>query len=103
MKASLAGLHSYMVSYMEESREYCICGCEQQLQENLFTVIIAGVTPIITQVKIWSSQESCCSVMDSYLYLLQTIFPSFPGVLTDIPPSHLPVNLEGFFHISLVV
>lgn len=70
MKASLARLDSYMVSYMEKSREYCICGCKQQLQESLFPAIIAGVTPIITQVKIWSSRESCCTVMDLYLYLL---------------------------------
>lgn len=103
MKASLARLDSYMVSYMEESREYCICGCELQLQENLFPGIIAGVTPIISQVKIWSSRESCCTVTDLSWYLLETIFPSFPGVLTDIPPSHLLLNLKGFFHISLVL
>lgn len=70
MKASLARLDSYMVSYMVESREYCICGCKQQLQENWFPAIIAGVTPIIAQVKICSSPESCCTVMDLYLYLL---------------------------------
>lgn len=103
MKASLARLDCYAVPSVEGSREYCISGCELQLQENLFPAIIAGVTPIITQVKIWSSRESCGTVMDLYLYLLQTIFPSFPGVLTDIPPSHLLLNLEGFFHISLVL
>lgn len=73
MKASLATLDSYMVSYVDVSREYCICGCELQLQENLFPAIIAGVTPIITQVKIWSTRESCRTVRDLYVYLLQTI------------------------------